>query len=68
MEIPLSARIMAIADVFDALSEDRCYRSAMAFDECFAIIAEGRGSSFEPLIVDVFLDIKDKVIEVHESI
>lgn len=42
-DIPLCARIMAVADVFDALSEKRCYRDAMPLDECFDIIKEGRG-------------------------
>ena len=53
---------MAIADVFDAVSEDRCYRAAMPLEQCFKIIEEGRGEDFEPILVDVFLDIKDEII------
>ncbi|MBQ3560122.1 MAG: HD domain-containing protein [Agathobacter sp.] len=64
-EIPLCARIMAIADVFDAVSEKRCYRDAMPLEQCFEIIAEGSGQAFEPLLVEVFLDIRDKVEEEH---
>ncbi|MBE5853638.1 MAG: HD domain-containing protein [Lachnospiraceae bacterium] len=64
-EIPLEARIMAIADVFDAVSEKRCYRDALPLDECFAIIEEGRGRDFEPLLVDIFLGIREKVEEAH---
>lgn len=62
-EIPLSARIMAVADVFDAVSQKRCYRDAMPLDQCFDIIKNGRGSDFDPLLVDVFLDIRQKVEE-----
>lgn len=60
-DIPLCARIMAIADVFDAVSAKRCYRDAMPLAECYRIIAEGRGQDFDPLITDVFLDMKDKI-------
>ena len=67
-EIPLCARIMAVADVFDAVSEKRCYREAMAIEECFKIIENGRGKDFDPVVVDVFLDIKDKVIQIHDEI
>ena len=65
-EIPLCARIMAIADVFDAVSENRCYRQALPLDECFEIIANGAGLDFDPLLTEVFLDIKDQVIEIHQ--
>ena len=52
---------MSVADVFDAISQKRCYRDAMPLEECFAIIEQGRGKDFDPQIVDVFMDIKDKV-------
>lgn len=64
-DIPLCARIMAVADVFDAVSEKRCYRDAMPLDRCFKIIAEGSGKDFDPLIAGIFLDICDKVEAVH---
>lgn len=64
-EIPLCARIMAVADVFDAVSEKRCYRDAMPLNKCFQIIEEGSGKDFDPLIVEIFLSIRDKVEEVH---
>lgn len=67
-EIPLSARIMAIADVFDAVSEKRCYRDAMPLDKCFEIIEDGSGQTFEPLLVEVFLDIREKVKQTHDAI
>lgn len=66
-EIPLCARIMAIADVFDAVSEKRCYRDAMPLDKCFSIIEEGSGRDFDPLLVDCFLSIRDKVEKVHRE-
>lgn len=67
-EIPLSARIMAVADVFDALSDNRCYREAMPIDECFKVIEEGRGEHFDPTIVDVFLNMRPKVEKVYNKI
>lgn len=67
-EIPLCARIMAIADVFDALSEKRCYKDALPMNKCFEIIQEGSGQDFEPMLVEVFLDIRDKVVQIHEDV
>jgi len=67
-EIPLCARIMAIADVFDAVSEKRCYRDAMPLEKCFEIIAEGSGQAFEPVLAETFLDIYDKVKMEHDRI
>ena len=67
-EIPLCARIMAVADVFDAVSEKRCYREAMPLEQCFEIIADGSGQAFEPLLAEVFLDIREKIEYEHELI
>lgn len=53
--IPLCARIMAVADVFDAVSQDRCYRGAMSLDESFDIIEKGSGKDFDPVIAQCFL-------------
>ena len=53
-EIPLSARIMAIADVFDALISKRCYKEAMPIDDAINIIIKDAGSHFDPNIVEVF--------------
>lgn len=63
-EIPFSARIMAIADVFDAISAKRCYRDAMPLEKCFAIIKEGKGVDFDPVLTDLFLNAKEKVEKV----
>ena len=67
-KIPLCARIMAIADVFDAVSAKRCYRDAMPIDQCFQIIENGRGTDFDPDLVDVFLDAKEEIIKVYNTI
>lgn len=56
--IALCARIVALADVYDALTSRRVYKAAMSHDEARSIIVEGRGSHFDPDIVDVFLEIE----------
>ena len=66
-DIPLCARIMAVADVFDAVSEKRCYRDAMPLDKCFDIIRQGSGEDFDPQIAEVFLDIRSEVEKVHSQ-
>lgn len=66
-EIPLCARIMAVADVFDAVSADRCYRKALPLEECFRIMEAGQGTDFDPVIVYVFLDMKEQIVEVLEK-
>lgn len=66
-EIPLCARIMAIADVFDAVSAKRCYRDAMPLDTCFKIIEEGQGQDFDPVIAGVFIEIREKVEEIYRK-
>jgi PAS domain S-box-containing protein len=53
--IPIEARIVAIADVFDALTSDRVYRSAMPVDAALAILRDGRGTHFDPVLLDRFL-------------
>ncbi len=59
-DIPLPARIMAIADVYDALVSERCYKKAMEPEEAFDIIREGAGSHFDPKLAKVFLDHRDE--------
>ena len=62
-EIPLAARIMAIADVFDALVSKRCYKDAIPFEEAFEIIESESGTHFDPKLVDVFLKEKETIKE-----
>ncbi len=54
-EIPLSARIMAVADVYDALVSARCYKEALSADEAFGIMREEAGTHFEPNLTGVLL-------------
>jgi len=63
-EIPLSARIMAVADVFDALVSKRSYKEGMPFEKAMSIIREGSGSHFDPLVVQAFVDAEDQVRKV----
>lgn len=60
-EIPLQARIAAIADVFDALISDRPYRAALSIDEAVAILEEGRGRHFDPALLDAFIAAVDSL-------
>ena len=66
-EIPLCARIMAVADVFDALVSPRVYKSPMTYEEAYTIIESGIGSHFDPIIAQEFLNIKEKTAAVNES-
>ncbi len=59
---------MAVADVFDAVSEKRCYRDAMPIDKCFDIIRQGIGTDFDPVIAGLFLEIRENVEEIHRSV
>ena len=56
-EIPVSGRLMAIADVYDALISERCYKKAFSHPKAVQIITEGRGTHFDPDLVDAFLEI-----------
>ncbi len=58
-EIPLSARIMAIADVYDALSSKRLYKEAYNHKKCMEIMIEGRGTQFDPDLIDALVEIKE---------
>ena len=60
-DIPLEGRLMALADVYDALISERPYKKALTHDEACEIIAEGAGAHFDPVLVKVFLDVKDKI-------
>lgn len=60
-EIPLAARIMAVADVFDALVNKRVYKEAMAEDRAYEILREDSGSHFDPVVVECFFEIREEV-------
>lgn len=66
-DIPLSARVMAVADVFDALVSRRSYKEPFSFDKAMEIIEEGSGNHFDPRVVKAFFDAKDEVKKVSEQ-
>lgn len=67
-DIPLEARIMALADVFDALVSKRCYKEKMTFDEAFKIIEESLGSHFDPELGAVFMRCRPQLGELYISV
>jgi putative two-component system response regulator len=65
-EIPVVGRIVAVADVFDALTTQRPYKKAWPLNEAIAYIREQRGKHFDPRLVEVFLEQLPAVLEVKE--
>lgn len=66
-DIPLNARIFAIADVFDALTSERPYKKPFEFDKAMQILAEGSGSHFDPDLIDAFGDIAEPLYRVYAN-
>ncbi len=66
-QIPLSARIVAVADVYDALRSDRPYKKAMSHEAALEIIAEGSAKHFDPLLVEAFVSIADEIAAVRRD-
>ena len=66
-EIPLSARIMAIADVFDALVSPRCYKEPFPIETAMDIIKKEAGSHFDPLLAELFLSMQDDAMAIMEK-
>ena len=64
-DIPIEGRITAVADVFDALSSERPYKKAMPREKCFQIMEEGRGSHFDPKILDSFFKSSSEIVRVQ---
>ena len=64
-EIPIEGRIVAVADVFDALTSDRSYRPAFSVEKAMTMISEGRGSHFDPDLVDLLVDNLDAVVSLN---
>ena len=65
--IPLSARIMAVADVFDALVSKRSYKEPFSFEKAMSIIRESSGTHFDPNVAQAFLEAEDEVRRIEES-
>ncbi len=69
-DIPLSARVMAVADVFDALVSKRSYKEPFPFEKAMDIIREGAGTQFDPEVAEIFIEAADEVRQItiaHES-
>ncbi|MCA9217269.1 MAG: response regulator [Planctomycetales bacterium] len=66
-DIPLEGRIVAITDVFDALSSVRPYKEAIPPQRCFEMIREGRGSHFDPAVTDAFFASKEEILQVQRE-
>ncbi|EMI46267.1 HD domain-containing phosphohydrolase [Rhodopirellula sp. SWK7] len=64
-DIPLEGRITAVADVFDALSAERPYKKAMPREKCFSILEEGRGTHFDPDVLDAFFASTKEIVRVQ---
>lgn len=63
-DIPLEGRIVAVADVYDALSSKRPYKEAFPDEKCVAILEEGRGQHFDPTILDAFMARHDEIRQI----
>jgi len=66
-EIPLVARLAALADVYDALISARVYKEAMPYEGSIKIIKEGSGTQFDPLVVDALIEIQDEIRKISEQ-
>ncbi|WP_207646550.1 HD-GYP domain-containing protein [[Clostridium] polysaccharolyticum] len=66
--IPLCARIMAVADVFDALVTKRSYKESFSLEDAFKQLEKGSGTQFEPLIVELFVNQKEVVKQMYNDI
>lgn len=66
-DIPLEGRIAAIADVFDAVTTNRVYRKAYTLGESLEIMRQGRGTHFDPELLDIFFDSMDLVLRIKEE-
>lgn len=66
-KIPIEGRIVAVADVFDAITSERPYKKSWPIDDAVAFLREGRGTHFDPLCVDTFFDSLDEVLRIREQ-
>ena len=67
-EIPLAGRIVAVADVFDALTSRRPYKEPLPVDRSFAILREGSGQHFDPDVIEAFFAVEAEILEIRERI
>nr|WP_241696885.1 HD domain-containing phosphohydrolase [Mariprofundus sp. KV] len=66
-EIPLAARIVAVADVFDALVNERPYKKAWPLQDALSLIKNEKGAHFDPQVVDAFFNCLDEILEIQEE-
>jgi len=66
--IPFAARILALADVYDALTSVRCYKEAFSHEQSRQIIVEGSGKHFDPMVVEAFLNCEDQFIRTKKEV
>lgn len=66
--IPLNGRITAIADVFDALASDRCYKKKWPLDKIYKLFQEERGQHFDPILTDLFLEHFDEFVAIQNNL
>lgn len=66
-DIPVEARIMALADVFDALVSKRCYKEAFSYDKAFEIIEDSLGDHFDPELGRMFLECRNELVELYNG-
>jgi putative two-component system response regulator len=64
-DIPLEGRITAVADVFDALKSPRSYKAAFSLDKCLQILEDGRGTQFDPAVLDAFFARRNEIVQVQ---
>ncbi|MBA6296695.1 HD-GYP domain-containing protein [Colwellia sp. MB02u-9] len=67
-QIPLSARIVALADFFDALTMDRCYRPAFSDEKALTMVKENSGTHFDPKVVQAFFSVSNDIINERDRI
>jgi len=67
-EIPLAARILALGDVYDALTSKRCYKKAFSHEKSRQIILENSGTHFDPDVVEAFLVVEDQFVSIRERL
>lgn len=67
-QIPLAGRIVAVADVYDALTSKRVYKPAYSASTAYDIILEGKGKHFDPTVVDVFIECHEQMMEIGSQL
>ena len=66
-EVPIEGRVVAIADVFDALTSQRPYKSPFTLERTTEIIREGKGKHFDPDVVDAFFAVEQEILDIKED-